>query len=324
MASNLPPTRVRGIYATALSSLLARRGFPIVEASPAIAERLGLPEDGQAVVSVHDRPGRQGVWIEGESPAANVVARTLWNVLPDACLRLATGADRYDVEFPGASKTALDRERATVLPTLPGHHRFKIIAPEALTEAEAMLATRTAAPEALVAELGARFIRHVLRPGRAAIIEHVKPSGTVLRMPGQVVGWRGNVLCLARTFQPGGLYDTLAAPKLAGDHGEVMLLAGGWVSRRRYLRASGELIGELYNIQTPTELYPWGARYLDLEVDVARWPDGRVEIVDQEDLRRAVSRGYLTPRLAQRALALADALQARLRRSAAIDLAEWR
>src|SRR5262249_30676228 len=130
-------------------------------------------------------------------------------------------------------------------------------------------------------------------------------------------------LGLARQFQPGGSFDSLNEPKLAGDHGETELLEGSWVARRTYLRANGAPIGELYNIQTPTELYPNRARYLDLQVDVAAWPDGRVEVVDLDELADDVKSGLLSRELATRAIAVAEAVRDVLRAGQAVRLEAW-
>ena len=73
------------------------------------------------------------------------------------------------------------------------------------------------------------------------------------------------------------------------------------------------LIGELFNIQTPVELSPGLVRYIDLEVDVARYADGRVEVVDESDLAAVVTSGALSHELAQQALAIAHHLAQTLR-----------
>src|SRR5918912_60014 len=70
-----PTIRIRGIYATALSALLPEHGFTVVEASPVIAERLGLRPDGSADVRLRDRPDHQAVRLEGPRRAAAMVAR---------------------------------------------------------------------------------------------------------------------------------------------------------------------------------------------------------------------------------------------------------
>jgi predicted RNA-binding protein associated with RNAse of E/G family len=46
-------------------------------------------------------------------------------------------------------------------------------------------------------------------------------------------------------------------------------------------------------------------RYTDLEVDVVRFGDGRVEVVDQEDLAVVVRAGAISRELADTALAIA-------------------
>ncbi len=53
------------------------------------------------------------------------------------------------------------------------------------------------------------------------------------------------------------------------------------------------------NLNTPIELYPYGIRYVDLEVDVCVWPDGRVKKLDEEKLGRAVAEGLITEKLAE-------------------------
>jgi hypothetical protein len=127
-------------------------------------------------------------------------------------------------------------------------------------------------------------------------------------MTGVVSAWSDGVLVIERTFSPGGRYDSIGARKLAGDHGTIEVVEGGWVLRRTYLRAGGQLIGELYNVQTPAELLPGRVRYTDLEVDVVRYPDGRVEVVDEQDLAVVVRAGGITPEQAERALAIAHRL----------------
>lgn len=58
--------KIRGIYATALTGLLLKRGFEIVSPSEVIRARFGLPESpGPEEVLIVDRRDKQGVAIEG-------------------------------------------------------------------------------------------------------------------------------------------------------------------------------------------------------------------------------------------------------------------
>lgn len=132
-------------------------------------------------------------------------------------------------------------------------------------------------------------------------------------MSGTVTGWQDGLLTLDRAFSAGGTYDSLNAPKWAGDYGTIEVVQGGWVLRRTYRRVDGTLIGELYNIQTPAEVGPGFVRYTDLEVDVMRLPDGRVEVVDEADLDAAVRARGISPELAEKARAIAYRLADTLR-----------
>jgi probable ribonuclease FAU-1 len=132
-------------------------------------------------------------------------------------------------------------------------------------------------------------------------------------MRATVGGWSDGVLILLRSFVAGGRYDSIGAPILAGDHGSIEVVPGGWVLRRTYARADGQPIGELYNIQTPVQLVRDEVRYLDLEVDVVRWPDGRVAIVDLDDLEQVERRGLISAQLAETARSIAEELAQVLR-----------
>ena len=328
MSDDLLSISVRGIYATALSALLPRHGFEVVEASTVIAKRLGLSTAGAAAVSLRDRADHQAVRLAGSAERAEQAARRLAALLPDAVPRPLRGSDEWEVELPGGSKATLDAARAAVWPTLPGHHQLKIIAQNEVDRAEELLASGRGAAIDLTSDLRRRFLLSGLRPGRDIVVEHVKPFGKVIPLPGRVATLEGDPgerlqLRLARIFRPGARFDSLNEPKLLGDHGETELLEGSWVARRTYRRANGAPIGELYNIQTPVELYPDRARYLDLQVDVAAWPDGRVEIVDLADLDEDVTAGLLSPTLAAQAVAVAKGVRDSLVRGEPVRLEAW-
>jgi hypothetical protein len=128
----------------------------------------------------------------------------------------------------------------------------------------------------------------LFHPGDRVTIVHAKPWRRTICMQGYVTAWDGTMLMLERQFTAGGQYDSLNVPKLAGDWGTIEVPQGGWILRRAYYRRDGELIGELFNIQQPAVIDRRGVRYVDLEVDVVRMPDGSVTVVDEDDLAAAV------------------------------------
>jgi hypothetical protein len=163
---------------------------------------------------------------------------------------------------------------------------------------------------------------HEMRP---YVVHHLKPwkAGRPVRMQGWVQSWEGELLVVERRFRsPGMKYDGLAARQEPGDTGLLELKAGAWISRRVYLRADGRAIGELFNVQTPTVLGRDEARYVDLEVDVARQPRRGVEVQDLADLEAAVRRGHVSEEVGEVARGLAEELARRLR-AAGDGAVEW-
>ena len=144
-----------------------------------------------------------------------------------------------------------------------------------------------------------------LAPGALVRVQHNKPWKRSVTMTGAVLAWDGETLVLERSFSAGGRYDSLNVPKLAGDWGTIEVVQGSWVLRRSYHRVDGSLVGELYNVQTPAEIEPGAVRYVDLEVDVLRMPDGRIEVVDEDDLAAAVRLRGITPETAETARTIA-------------------
>ena len=76
--------------------------------------------------------------------------------------------------------------------------------------------------------------------------------------------------------------------------------------RHRYFTREGKTIGEYYNINTPVELYPYGARYLDLEIDVVHRAGESPGIIDREKLALLAKRGGIGPTLEARAIRTAE------------------
>ena len=142
-------------------------------------------------------------------------------------------------------------------------------------------------------------------PGTPVRLVHGKPWKRTITMNGTALEMRDDLLVVGRTFAPRGTYDSIGAPKLPGDHGTVEVAEGAWVLRRAYHRADDSLIGELFNIQTPARFGLGEVSYTDLEIDVVRFPDGRVQVVDEQDLESAVRGGHIPPAIAQQARTLA-------------------
>ena len=245
-----------------------------------------------------------------------------WNVLRDEIIKLSKLVDRieksfsytspslviegrniYEVEFGGGAKKKLDEIRNRVVPTVPGHHQLKAYDPElsfAVDIAEGILAkvpnqsekVRLGFWEALIKTKGPK-------KGWLFSLEHHKPDGQRIRIgPGEVVEISMEPLkvTIKRHLKPAKFYDGLELPIEFGDYAITEIEAGKWWFVHRYYDKNGNLKGEYYNINTPVEIYPDRARYIDLEVDIVKWPDGKKEIIDREKLTQHYEDGIISER----------------------------
>ncbi|MFH1486920.1 MAG: DUF402 domain-containing protein [Chloroflexota bacterium] len=323
-----PTIMIRGIYATALTRLLSGEGFLVVRPSSAIAARFGIrrsfhPEE----VAIGDRQDEQGIVISGEKEPAEMVISVLRKRLPDAVVRnltlrafdeaLRSGENSFrlqpgfnlELEFPLDAKRTLDEIRHEQVPTLPGHHQFRSIDSERLDAAEEELQKHPEAREQIARRLKEELVYSGYAQGNELRIEHVKPDGKVLWLSeGEIVSFDGEkgLLTLKRArFKGRAVYDGLRVPKEEGDYAITEAREGAWVLKHRYFARDGVPKGDYFNINTPIEVYPDRIRYIDLEVDVVRWPDGKMKTVDEGALGEAVEAGYLSPELASKALSIA-------------------
>jgi predicted RNA-binding protein associated with RNAse of E/G family len=111
-----------------------------------------------------------------------------------------------------------------------------------------------------------------------------------------------------RRMRSDGVYDGLGVRKEAGDVAVSRAGFSEYYIETKYYSGDGALRGTYYNVNTPVEVYPSSIRYIDLEVDVVVWTDGRAEIVDLEDLEAAASRETVTGFLADKALWVAESV----------------
>ena len=303
--------KIRGIYATALTRLFLDRGIGV--ASPPsevmaaqVQSGAGLPARGSAGVHITDIPGGQGVLIRGSEEPVGLVVDAMKATLRDLVCRPAPDQG-VAAEFPCLAKSVLDDLRNTALPTVFNHHRLSLIAPESVDLVEKRdLAEHPERRESLSRDLENALVWGTYRNGAKLKIEHVKLDGPILYLSeGEIIEVAPDVrqVTLRRgEFRGRTTYDGLHIPKNHGDYAVTVIREGEWFYKHTYCRRHGALIGTYYNINTLVEFYPDRIRYVDLEVDVVAWPDGRVEITDEDDLRERCERGYIIPELRDRAM----------------------
>jgi hypothetical protein len=321
-----PGLKIRGIYTTALTRFFLDSGYEIVDPSPEIQERFGLRQTrGLPKIFIQDREDLQGIHIFGEAELVSLLVRLLQERFLDAALlecksgeespeeltgELQESRDlaRAHLEFAGASKQTLDEIRCSVIPTLTRHHRLGIIHPKKLERAEKKLSESPGKKKELEKEIFLEAILLPLKKSGWVRLEHIKPLGKPIRPREGVLLEGDERKILVKRFFSQGRYDGLGLPIEEGDYGITEAQEGAWYVKHAYYSAAGKPKGEYYNINTPVELYPYGARYVDLEIDVIRRGEGEPFLVDRDALAILSKTGRIGAGLEKKAIEVTEKL----------------
>ncbi|NWF87448.1 DUF402 domain-containing protein [Candidatus Bathyarchaeota archaeon] len=213
---------------------------------------------------------------------------------------LVGGSYSMDVEFPYLSKRILDGLRASVAPTLAGHHFYKSCGGHvsaALEMAERLLeeGQNRDKVEKLFRE---QVLCEFPEEGSLVDVEHVKLSGIVFHLGHATIEHVDNEhIKYSRIIHSDGIYDGLNVKKEADDRAESETRKGDWCIITKYFSKNGELKGTYINVNTPVEIYPNAIRYVDLEVDICISVDGAVKILDMEKLEKTLERELVSKKL---------------------------
>ncbi len=213
---------------------------------------------------------------------------------------LIDGSYFMDVAFPWFSKRSTDKLRASVAPTLDGHHFYKSCGGKvsvALEMGEKLLEKGQS-----ISEVEKSFKEQILgefpEVGSLVDVEHVKLSDFVFHL-GQatIESLDDEQITYSRIMRSDGFYDGLGVKKEAGDKALSETKAGEWWITTKYFSNSEEWKGTYINLNTPVEVYPKAIRYVDLEVDVCIQPDGAINVLDMEKLEKALENRIISQRL---------------------------
>jgi hypothetical protein len=288
--------------------------------SAEIRQRFNLSDAHQAYdILIRDRRNCQGVELLGEAEKIWELIQFLRQHLLDAVIIGFESCQTNEslscacLEFPGASKESLDRIRSTVTPTLSKHHRFRVTHSKGLDKMETDLLEHPEKRENLEQEAFMEEILYPLQKTERIILEHVKPCGKPIPpRKGHLFHADTNHFVMKRFFSCKGQYDGLEVPLEKGDYGLTEVHEGMWHVKHAYYSKDGRLKGEYYNINTPVEFYPYGGRYLDLEIDVVRRAGEKPFLVDQKKFAILAREGIIGPALKEKALEVTEGLMRQL------------
>jgi hypothetical protein len=214
------------------------------------------------------------------------------------------------VRFGREGRFALDDDRAAVTTTMAGHHRIKAgssAASTAVDFVEALAATPdTFSFDAVTDTFGPTV-------GDSVAIAHGKPDGREYSLGRGTVTERDpdGGLTVERTIRSSGTYDGLGVPREPDDTATSSFEEGRWWYPTVYRGADGTVKGTYVNVCTPVECFPDAVTYVDLHVDVVK-VDGEIRRVDDDELDAAVENGMVPEPLAEKARAVASAIESGL------------
>lgn len=204
------------------------------------------------------------------------------------------------VEMPGDAKRLCDHLRAELLPTLPGHHKYKaqgdvygatVDALEKELPAE-VLRNRTA-PLGVLASVNAMQspLRDTLRVRMRGIRD-----GAAMQYEGQRVaydldaGWvEVRQELRNRDSYPAGL----RLDKRPGDYTVTRFQEGSWHYVTRFYGRQGAWKADYAGIATPTAIFSDQLHLVDLGVSVCHSPEQAAELIGIESLREQQKQGIV-------------------------------
>ncbi len=201
--------------------------------------------------------------------------------------KIFEGMKYYIIDFGANSKLKLDKIREKVLKTIEGHHILKSGGYSLLVDFAEMVNGN------VIDALNKTLKKAGPRVGWVYEIIHKKMDGKDIFIKGIVKEITEKEIVIERKVKRNGTYDGLEIPKEVGDKIITRIYPMEWKIVHEYYSKDGKLKGKYININTPVEVYPRFARYIDLEVDVIE-KEGNRSLIDVELLEKAKNEGKIS------------------------------
>ena len=120
-----------------------------------------------------------------------------------------------------------------------------------------------------------------------------KMNGKDIFIKGTVTNISDKEITIKRNIRYKGQYDGLDIPVEKGDYAITHVYPMKWFLVHEYFSKDGNLKGKYININTPTEVFPKFARYIDLEVDIVE-KEGKRRIIDIDKLDEVKNEGKIS------------------------------
>ena len=309
-----------------LSAVLTVPGrYAVLSMSPAvrISKQITSEEARQRLRTLGDAQETNGWGIIWRTAAQNAADDVLSDEIQDLVQQAGDVRERLSgakslgylyggdvstlVEMPGDAKRLCDELRAGLLPTLPGHHKYKaqgdvygatVDALEKELPAE-VLRNRTA-PLGVLASVNAMQspIRDTLRVRMQGL-----PGSAATHYEGRRVAYdvdAGWVEVRQELRSKDSYPDGLRLDKRPGDYVVTRFQEGSWHYVTRFYGRQGAWKADYAGIATPTAIFSDQVHLVDLGASVCRSPDQGAELVGLDTLRGSQKQGQVGAALVNR------------------------
>ena len=224
------------------------------------------------------------------------------------------------VEMPGDAKRLCDDLRAELLPTLPGHHKYKAqgdvygATVDALEkELPAQVLRNRTAPLGVLASVNAMEspLRDILRVRMRALRD-----GRSTRYEGQRVAYdldAGWVELRQELRNKDSYPDGLRLDKRPGDYAVTRFQEGGWHYVTRFYGKQGAWKADYLGLATPTAIFSDQLHLVDFGVSICHSPEQPAELIGVESLQEQQNQGLVGAALVSKVQEEGAALLQRLR-----------
>lgn len=236
--------------------------------------------------------------------------------------RIRGGDLTAHVFMAGHAKAVCDTLRAELLPTLPGHHKYKAHGDVYSTTVEALErqlpaeALRNRAVLSVLSSVNAmqQPIASTLHILQRTPLGRVIDQGEVQRLADDIyAGW----VEVQRPLPNKGSYPRgLNVDKQPGDYAITRYHEGAWHHVSRFYSQDGAWLADYAGMTTPVAVFSDQIQLFDLQVAVIRGPQQAPEIVGMEGLERLLGEKVVTAALADKVREESEAIAQQWREEA--------
>lgn len=208
---------------------------------------------------------------------------------------LKEGMQSYKILFGLLSKRKLDEIRKEVAKTIKDHHLLKSARYSQIVELSEALLDSVKGEKILS---GIKSIVGFPKLEGNYYLKHQKIDEEII-IKGRVIE-TNNLIRIKRKVKSFGDYNGLQIYRERGDEIITTIKPEEWYITHEYFSKEGKLKGKYININTPVEIFPNYASYIDLEIDIVEFPDGTKKLIDVKKFKSLIDNKQISKELVEK------------------------